>query len=486
MTKTTIDPALARQLVVALNAHERAKSVPTEAEDNPFANQALEDMATAGLLKSADKHPALNMAPKGGLGADMELARNEGLVQAKDRTSTRRKAEARARMARKQQMDKIAEAPVIPDQARMAQAWQVIGPLFPTVVLIADQKRQWAARFLGDVTDDVASMVLENMALMLAKSDQDLEVLRIAAEQIASKASQPRDEYETEAQRKERKKVGKARKWLMQVVNNRVMDTLVDVYFRSQNLRWDNLDLMATVMANISGVGGDPLTARFKADRAPAFLGTKFQAPDGIDAGLIAAAISAAITERRLDPMVEFLLNEEHVDTSGRVAWSAHAETIFKLTPGDAGDWMWEAVVQATSGVTKKGKPWKMDRARKARGDAARAHVRRLFEFLPHVITGIVEAFDPHILGFTAKGPATALNHEGEPVLVGRTACDTRINAVLASEFELFYAPEGSPKREMLAPVLRYADTDEAVQALLEHLGQLVTGNDLLASAVNA
>src|SRR3954469_20211769 len=116
MTKTTIDPALARQLVVALNAHERAKSA-SEPEDNPFAKQALEDMATAGLLKSADKHPALNMAPKGGLGADMELARNEGLVQAKDRTSTRRKAEARARVARKQQMDKIAEAPVIPDKA---------------------------------------------------------------------------------------------------------------------------------------------------------------------------------------------------------------------------------------------------------------------------------------------------------------------------------------------------------------------------------
>jgi len=465
-TKTLTDKAVDR-LAAALDAHERAKVA--RPEENPFHEHDLKAMATAGLRSSADRHPARNMAPTGDLGYEMEAARFQVQQEAKADRSARRMAVARARAARKLELDEIADSPVRPDAERMQQAWMIVLHLVPTIDRIAHDKRRWASRFLGTTMDDVPQMAKEKMALILAKSDRDLDLLEQAARDLGEQAERsngiPRDQL-TDDERAERKKAAKARKWLMGVVNNRVMGALVDAYTSERNLRWDNIDLIATVMATISGVGGDPLTSRFKADRAPAFLGTRFQRPGGVDASLLATAINAAITERGLDPLVELMLDEIRAD--GSFPWSEHAERVFRAAPGE-GEWMWQVVCQSTTGRNRDGKEWTTKRARKARGDAARMFVRNEFDWLPGLIVEAIEAFDPHAIGYSIKGVGSR-----------------EVRATLASDFELYYLPDAPPERTPLRPVLRYADSAEAARALIEHLAVLVTGEDLVRSLSNA
>lgn len=449
------------RLAAALNAHSKAK-VAREPGDNPYHEHDLDQMRSAGLMSAQDKTPALNMAakaPDSPMAYEMERSRFEVEAAAKTDSSAKRMAAARARAARKAQFDEIMTSPVKPDEKRMAEAWAIMSHLFPTVVRIAEGKRRWAARHLGDVTDDVGAIVLENMALMLAKSDKDLDLMLKAAEQIGSKAKRTgkvEGHIETDDEAKARRREAKARKWLMQVVNNRVMDTLVDVYFRSHNLRWENIDIVATVMATVNGVGDDPLLNRHKADRAPSFLGTRFQRPGGVDSALLATAINAAIGDRGLDRLVELLLN--HTRTDGRFQWKRYAEDVFLASP-DGGEWMWQAVVQATTGRTPQGKEWTMDRARKARGDAARTYVRQQFEWLPSFIVSVLDAFDPAFIGFAAHAQGG-----------GR--------AILASEFELYYLGDEPERRLLLSPVLKYGSAEEAAAALLEHLAQPSTTDE--------
>lgn len=462
---------LTEALVIALNANEREK-VHSKPEDNPYHSHDLKAL-TAGVRKSMDNHPARQMAGQGEIGYEMEVARNAALREGKADTGAKRKAQARARAARKVEFDKIADSPVRPSAARMTDAWYVVAPLVPTITQIANGKRRWAARLLGDVMDDVAQDVRVDVATLLAKSDKDLVLLRKAAEQLGDKqrkAGQVPGEQLFEDERKERKELGKARKWLMQVVNNRVHGILVDTYFRSHNIKAVNIDIIASIMASISGVGDDPLTARFKADRAPAFLGTKFQKPDGIDSGALAMAISAAITEKGLDRLVEFLLDDENRRVDGAVKWTECAEAIFKCGPD--GEWVWDQVVAATTGLDRKKRAWDMDRARAARGKAAREWVRSEFEWLPNFVVSVMDAFDPHPIGFAGSRGRKVDDQAGK-------------RWVMASDFELYYLADAPEVRQMLCPKLRYGSVEEAAGVLVEHLGALVTGEDLVMDVVN-
>lgn len=491
MSNKTIEE-LAYALTVALNSHERAKQVYVP-EENPFANHDLTAMTKAGLRKSADNYPAINMASVRNpmLGIDLEMARNAAMEEGRADTGAKRKAMRLARQQKLSQITKVDESSVVPSKARLHDAWAVVMPLVPTIMRIAEEKARWAARYLGNTVEDIPQVVLEKMALWLAKQDKyDLDDMLVAAtaigDQERSTGKTPGDQGAAEVsdeERKYRKDMRRMRKLLMQVINNRTHAVLIDTYRNEQNLRWDTLDVVETVMAAISGVGGDPMMNSFKASRAPAFLGTRFQAPDGINAGLLAAGINAAITERGLDPLVEFMLDDTHRRTDGAIHWSEYAEQIFKLTPLGQGDWMWDAVVSATT-VRRDGKVWPMDRARKARGDAARAHVRNLFGFLPRVITGLVDAFDPHPIGFSTNGTLAAVNDDGDVVRLTPRAKSGRVNAVMASDFELFYAPVEPEMRQFLSPILRFGTVEEAARALLEHLSELVTGEDLVRSVV--
>lgn len=458
--KQTTEAARLHALVALLNEREEAK-VTKRPEDNPFAMHTLEQ-----ITGSTGEPPAVNMAakaPDSPAAYSMESARIQAREEGKGDRSAKRMAKARARAKRKMEFDKIANSPYKPDQARLDQAWLVVFHMVGIVSKIAKSKQRWANRLLGTNADDIPQMALEAMALVLAKSDKDLSLLRRAAEELGAQSKKsgkvPGDQL-SDDERRERKELGQARKWLMGMANNRVMGALVDSYTATHNLRWDNLDVIATVIASINGPGEDPMLSNFKASRAPAFLGTRFQRPGGIDADLLAMGITAAITERGLDPLVEFILNDDHRRVDGAVKWSEYAETIFKLTPNGQGEQMWELVRMATQHHAHK---------RKARGDAARQHVRNLFEFLPGLIVALVDSFDPHFIAWSTGG-----------------------HSVLASEFELFYLPnkvqhpDGTERRLILEPALRYGTVEEAAQVLTEHLALLTTGSDLVKSAVNA
>lgn len=462
----TQDITLVTKLLAVLNEHEQAKLATPE--DNPFHERDLKDMTNnAGLLKSADKHPARNVAPESALGYEMEAARFTGLQEEKADKSAKRMAAHRARAARKVAFDEIANKPVIPSKDRMQEAWFVVFPLVTIVTKIALSKQRWSARFLGSVADDIPQIALEKMALVLAKSDKDLEPLRQAAEELGGMAKRSnqipgdqRDESEDPDLRKQRRQAARNRKWLMGMANNRVMGALVDTYTERHNLRWDNLDLIATVMANISGVGDDPMTARFKADRAPAFMGTRFQRPGGMDANVMATAINAAITELGLDPIVEIILNDENRRVDGAIKWAHCAEQLFMAAPGGRGPWMWDLVVKATEHHKKP---------RRARADAARTFVRNQFEWLPFLIASVVEASEIKPIGFSAQPEQTS---------------QLEVRKIMASDLELFYLGEAPAPREMLRPALTYASRQEAAQILAETIGFLVTGEDVVNSVV--
>ena len=531
MTKT-IDNTLGARLAAALNLRARATEyVP---DDNPFAGKSVDDLA------SGAGYPAVNMAEKtsgAAMAQALEEARTGEMRKAKDVTAAKRKAQQRAREAKRLAFEEVDLRDYRPEPERMTMAWRVVFPLVPIVTRIANGKKRWAERYLGGVVDDVAQVVLERMALMIAKQTRyDLALLIEAADELGAQAERkgvPGDQR-TDEQRKHDKAKGRARKWLMGMVNNRVQGTLVDLYTESRNLRWDNLDIIATVMSSINGPGEDPLVGAHKASRAPGFLGTRFQRPDGIDQGLVATAINAAITERGLDPITEILLNEQNRRSNGSVAWSRIAEAVFLATPGGKGEHLWDLVKRATE---------HHERPKRARADAVRMHVQNLFEWLPGFIVAVVDAMDPHAIGWSTspayatddeptRGLATVrlisgasmvpapnrafdgtTDEEGNywPMTVGQPVGDavsaefreveevtvpwltrgsherraTRVQAVMASDFELFYLADDPEVRQPLQPALVYASVEEAVEALTRHL-EVLTGSDMVNALVSA
>jgi len=433
MSKTQIE--VRQMLAAALEVTAKAKKQSDG--EHSFSEHTVREIAQGkGILKGADQHPALPMttktAPKESEivpldtewaavdpeGAEeaylaqwtnrvshgVENARRAGLADGKQDKSARRMKIARARAARKQQFDEIAASPIKPNPERLGQAWMVVLPMSSIVEKMAAGKARWASRYLGTIVDDIPQQVIEAMVLILAKSDKDLALLARAACELGDETARtgriPGEQLSNE-ERQERRELAKARKWLMGMANNRVMGALVDAYTTTNNLRWDNIDLIATVMASIAGKGDDPMTDRFRADRAPVMLGTRYQRPGGVDANLVSAIIAAAITDRRLDALVELLLDEDKRRTDGAFMWAKHAEQVVLATPGGAHKW--ELVVSATEHLAEP---------RAARAAAARNYVRGLFEFLPSVMVAAVEVFDPEVARRTVIRCAESIKGE--------------------------------------------------------------------------
>ena len=512
---------VATRITAALAARAQAK--PSDPSDNPLVGKAIVDLMHGdGVRSGADQYPAVDLTPRGGMATDMERVRKAGLKAGKIDRSAQRMKTARARAERKAQFDAIAASKKKPSKNKLAAAWEIVLPLEPIIAKGALSKKAWATRFLGSAADDLPSMVLESTVLVLAKSNGDLTLLAKAARELGGQMERtgrmPGNQL-TDEQRKERREMAKARKWLMGLINNRIMGALVDTYTSQQNLRWHSLDVIATIMANISGPADDAFISRFKADRAPAFLGTRFQRPNGIDGNLLAMSVAAAITDRGLDRLVELLLDTENVRTDGSFSWAEHAEEVFTLSP-EGGEWAWGLVVSATEHLADP---------RAARADAARTHVRNVFAWLPGQVVDTVGAFDfqateHHTHGYHAvwAAPATATvtlsatetrrwaqcqrRADGSPVkgrkakswsgeeirtvttevvVTRRVRVKSRAwqSAVMSSPFEARLCSAG---RRIYTPALSYATPKEAARAITEHLAMLTTGEDLVKSMVFA
>lgn len=430
------------------------RSLHMSDDEGPFEGRTTVDMMHGvGIISAADHRPAVDMTPKGG--HRMEAVRLAGLEAGRVDRSAKRTAANRARAERKKQFDDLVALPIEPNKERLSEAWRVVLPLEPIIAKAALSKRQWASRFLGSNADDVPSMVLEACVLVLAKSDKNLPLYIEAAEQLGEQQREsgkmPGEQLAPE-ENKHRKQLMQARKWLMGLVNNRVMGALVDSYTAQRNLRWENIDLISTVMANINGPEEDSLVKRHKADRAPSFQGTRFAGPGRIDGNLLATVINSAITAHRLDPLVELLTDVENLRTDGAFSWAENAQMVFRLSP-EGGEWMWDLVKQATAHMVNP---------RRARADAARTHVRSLFEWMPDLIAQAVESFD--------YSP------------VARVISNKRVHAVMRSPFESLICDAGRHH----GPALVFATHKEAAVMLAEHLGALVTGEDMVSSIVHA
>lgn len=474
-------------LSVALNVTEQANvHIPGE---NPMDTHDLADIKHGwGVRKGADHRVAKPMMPEpddikpldmewfaddpegateayerqwkdqAAYRTDVE-GRREGLKEGREETGKNRKRTARARATRRAQIEKIAASPVRPDPERLERAWSVVVPMSGIVEKIAASKEAWASRYLGSVrSEDIPSQTIEKMVLMLAKSDEDLDLLAMAATQLGSetrrKGTLP-GHQPTKEEKSEANKMAKARKWLMAVTNTLVMNTLADAYREATALNWENIDTIDTVMATVNGKGEDPLVNRHKADRAPAMLGSKWQRPDGINPDALAMVIAAAITEHHLDPLTELLINEDNLRTDGAFRWAEHAEEVFLACPD--GEEKWKIVVRATEGLADP---------KAARADAARRYTRIVFDWLPSLIVAAVRAFD-------YENTETVMFVDGQ------------IRSRVRNEID-YYLGGYKTSRNPLRPTLTYATPEEAARAIVENLSVLITGEDLARGITHA
>ncbi len=463
-----------------------AKSKQAKAEDNPLVNNDLRSLIQGrGVRMTSDHRQSLSTLPisapreseikpldKEWYADDPEGAEADYLRQWTDSAANRqmvsrragfesdgkdksakRMAVSRARARRKADMDAAANSPVVPNPVRLGKAWHVVVPLVPIIDRITVAKQRWAARYLGSLVDDVPNVVTEKIVLMLAKGDHDLDRLAIAAQELADSGQRIPMNQVPDDEKAERRRIRQARKWLMSVINNWVMNTLVDLYRSTHNLRAENIDEIATIMASISGVGEDPLVNRHKADRAPAMLGTTFPRPGSTDRTLLSIAIAGAITGRGLDALAELLLDEENRRTDGSFMWADNAERVFRLTPD--GEEVWALVCLATEHVAEP---------RRARADAARINVRNTFEWLPSLIVEAARCFE---------------YRQREVIYY----VDGAQRALVRSEFDDYCATDA---HYLLVPSLTYADVEEAASVIAEILALTFTGEDLVNSIVNA
>lgn len=475
--ETSVENEALTQLIRAkLRAHDKAR--PHTLDVGPHAARTLADLLGGiGVANYADQHPARNLAgidKPMPLGIEMEQARLEGLAAGRDARSASRKAQSRARAARHAQIDAIDTVQAKPDPARMALAWQVVVLMHPTIERIARSKRQQAARYLGDVTGDLTALAEESVALICAKSELDLDVLVQAAGELSDSQRErgvvPGDQDgeaggRTKEQRAERKRVGQARKWLMSVINRRVSFVLADMFRDRSNLRWENIDVLDTIMVEVNAPGDDPAMANFKASVAPSFMGVRFSSPGGIDGNLIQAALTAAISDRRLDALVGVLDDEAYRRTDGSVQWQDAAEAIFRAAPTGDGEYRWQLVESACA---------VLERPERAHGKAAKRYAQEQFEWMPGFLVDVIDAFDAKATGW-AVHPHTR-------------------QAQMATLFESYLpdalkgsGPDGmGVRRYPLRPALSFASREEAAAVLAQHVACIASNEELLLDVLDA
>ena len=450
MTTKTLDQV---QIHLAAALDESRKAKPYDNTTNPVGGKSVTEITQgAGILTHRDLMPQRNNY--GLLGSEaLNQVVLDGIEAGANIKRDARKVQARARAMRKQQIDAIADAPIVPDADRLAAAWVVMRPLVPIVTRIANSKASWARRYLGGVEDDVAQAAMCRMVLVLAKGEQDLDILAAAALELAGEVTRtgalPGNQVEDKDAKRERKQRAKARKWLMGLINNRVMGALCDLYTERHNLRWENLDILETVMASINGAGDDPAFAHHDASKPPCFITSRMPSPGAMHPDVLRVALAAAITERGLDRLCELLINEDNLTTDGSFRWTANAEQVFLSTPNGAD--VWDAVCKATKDHTNGGRGPEHSRA-----IVARKYAQKQFAFLPWLVRSVVEACDAERVAWR----------------------DGR--AIMASAFDPdAFAEDGSRKRPgYLVPTIQFADVRDAARVLTESLACVLAEYD--------
>lgn len=122
--------------------------------------------------------------------------------------------------------------------------------------------------------------------------------------------------------------------WLLSVAYNASLDairTWLRRYAKGPNGasgRPDQLIRFEAVEASGTLWGADEFLSHHKVDDLT-MHGHRYPAPGRVNREYLAVAISAWVTDRKLDPLVEVLINDEWVNTDGTFRWTEHADKVW-------------------------------------------------------------------------------------------------------------------------------------------------------------
>lgn len=191
--------------------------------------------------------------------------------------------------------------------------------------------------------------------------------------------------------------VSECASWVLAVTYNAALDAIRTWLRRYKSADGDTLVRFEAVEASGTLYGVDEFLAAHKVDDLK-MCGHRFPAPGNLNREYLATAISAWITERKLDPLTEALLTDEWLNTDGTFRWTEHADEVWRACG------LPETALAALPND-------------KARAEAARKAARNRYADLPEAIGQMMRALGHYEvdLGERLNGGVIRVTHHVSP-----------------------------------------------------------------------
>lgn len=383
----------------------------------------LEALEGAAGLKSLDYSQTItrNGFPAG----DLPLHEGKAKRQRQRRDSQQRQKVKRAQM--RAELDAtIAEERVGHECEGSCQtciddlfAWRLIASFLPLIQQAITAQAQRAGRYVSTWDADIEELTTDRLhheilrQRVKERKDQKCwgsEVLAKAAFWLSKQENLPGTVH---AERVGEEVVAEAAKWLLSVTHNATLDAIRTWLKRYSSANGDALVRYEAVQASGTLYGTDEYLAAHKVDDLT-MHGHRFPAPGQVNREYLATAISAWVTDRKLDPLTEVLLDEEKVNTDGTFRWTEHADKV------------WEACglpMEAFANLPHD----------KAKAEAAKKAARNRYADLPEAVMKMasVLAENEIDLGERISGGVIKVTHAVTPEQRAKEAA-TRLLEVLA------------------------------------------------------
>lgn len=289
----------------------------------------------------------------------------------------------------------------------------VIAPLTDVVDRIAKSQSRRAERYLGEITQNVSVMAWDGAIDRISRSKWDLKLLILAADSLREHPYHERlraRDFDDEA-------VGKARAYILNTIRKEAVKAINKAFDEQPTL--DSIDAGDSVLDSFKDIG-DPVAEKFGADRKPIMQGFRFPAPGEIDWAMLGMSIAHAITQRRLDPLAEILLNDEYLTKDGSFMWAEH------------GDKCWQACGLPLNAYYKQ-------TDRRKRAEMAKRVVRNRFAWLPDAVNDALIKLAPDLWN-TPRTQYAELRAEISQEVEPNTSAIAALVALLTNASELAHA----------------------------------------------
>lgn len=247
----------------------------------------------------------------------------------------------------------------------------VVAPLTDVVDRIAKSQSRRAERYLGNISQNVSVAAWDGAINRMSQSKWAIKLLILAADSLREvpyhENIRARD-FDDEA-------VGKARAYILNTIRKEAVKAINKAFDEQPTL--DSIDFGESVLDNFKDVG-DPVAEKFGADRKPLMQGFRFTGPGEVDWTTLSMAIAHIITEKRLDPLTEIMLNDDYLTKDGSFMWAEH------------GDKVWQACGLPLNAYFKQ-------TDRRKRAEMAKRVARNRFSWLPDAIEGALVRLAPEL-----------------------------------------------------------------------------------------